>query len=380
MRQTWAMFVDAYRELNHRKMFWISLAISAVVVGAFACLGINERGITVLWKEFQGIVNTDVLSASAFYKILFVQFGVGTWLGLGAMALALVSTASIMPDFVTAGSVELTLSRPISRLRLFVTKYIMAMLFVVAQVTVFTVACILVIGLRGGEWIWGLLLAVPMVTLMFSYLFCVSVLVGVATRSAVTAVLAVAVFWVVVMAVHSAEVMVLGWKVDGEALVRVAERDVQDRKAAVDLETQRAAKGEAGARTEAEIVRLKDGMERAIKDRAKAQDALEDRAWWHRVVFAAKIALPKVNENATWLEQQLTTQADKDGWFSGIRELASMQAARRKSVFRANSIEVMRETDAIVRDRGWIWAIGTSLLFEAAIIGAAAWVFCRRDF
>jgi hypothetical protein len=44
------------------------------------------------------------------------------------------------------------------------------------QVLVFSTASFLVIGLRGGSWEPGLFLAVPIVTLMFSYLFSVCVL------------------------------------------------------------------------------------------------------------------------------------------------------------------------------------------------------------
>ena len=30
--------------------------------------------------------------------------------------------------------------------------------------------------------------------------------------------------------------------------------------------------------------------------------------------------------------------------------------------------------------RSTLWIIGSSLLFEAAVLGVAAWIFCRRDY
>ena len=45
--QTGAMFVDAYRELNSKKMFWIVLILSAVVVIGFAGVGIDDKGLTL---------------------------------------------------------------------------------------------------------------------------------------------------------------------------------------------------------------------------------------------------------------------------------------------------------------------------------------------
>jgi len=47
--QTWAVLVDAYRELNAKKLFWITMGLSLLVVLAFAAVGINEKGMSILW-------------------------------------------------------------------------------------------------------------------------------------------------------------------------------------------------------------------------------------------------------------------------------------------------------------------------------------------
>src|SRR5258705_12779130 len=86
--------------------------------------------------------------------------------------------ASIFPDFTAGGSVDLYLSRPISRLRLFLTKYATGLLFVALQVAVFASACFLVIGIRGGAWEPRIFLSIPLVVLVFSLLFCICVLLG----------------------------------------------------------------------------------------------------------------------------------------------------------------------------------------------------------
>ena len=38
MRQTLALLIDAYRDLNSRKLFWITLIISGFVIIAFALI------------------------------------------------------------------------------------------------------------------------------------------------------------------------------------------------------------------------------------------------------------------------------------------------------------------------------------------------------
>jgi len=66
MRQTLAIFVDSYRELNSKMMFWISLLISGLVVGAYACVGISERGFTVLWFEIPAFINSTIVPPTRF--------------------------------------------------------------------------------------------------------------------------------------------------------------------------------------------------------------------------------------------------------------------------------------------------------------------------
>ena len=80
MTQTFALLLDAYRELNAKKMFWIVLILSALVVIAFAGTGINERGITMFGMQFQSELNTSVLPKATWYKYLFSNFGIGFWL------------------------------------------------------------------------------------------------------------------------------------------------------------------------------------------------------------------------------------------------------------------------------------------------------------
>ena len=42
--QTRALFIDAYRELNAKKLFWITMALNLMAVVIFASLGINAKG------------------------------------------------------------------------------------------------------------------------------------------------------------------------------------------------------------------------------------------------------------------------------------------------------------------------------------------------
>ena len=44
LTQTTALFVDAYRELNARKLFWVTIALNLVVIAIYASRGSTRTG------------------------------------------------------------------------------------------------------------------------------------------------------------------------------------------------------------------------------------------------------------------------------------------------------------------------------------------------
>jgi hypothetical protein len=207
--QLTAMLVDTYRELSSRRLFWLSLALSALVVLSFALVGINEEGVQILaWTLDIPFLNTRTIEAGEFYKLTFYGLGVRFWLGWLACLLALVSSAGLFPEMVAGGTVETLLARPVSRWRLYLFKFLGGLLFTALQVTVFCVASFLVIGIRGNAWEPGIFVAVPMVTVMYSYLFSVCALLGAWTRSGIAALLLTVLFWGFLFMLNVSEQMV----------------------------------------------------------------------------------------------------------------------------------------------------------------------------
>jgi hypothetical protein len=47
---------------------------------------------------------------------------------------------------------------------------------------------------------------------------------------------------------------------------------------------------------------------------------------------------------------------------------------------RMDDPEVAREAVDVLADRPVSWVLGTSVAFEAVVLGISAWIFCRRDF
>ena len=105
MTQTLAIFLDAYRDLNSRKLFWLAIAISVLVVILVGAVGIDSAGISVLWYHVDNkFVNSQFIPPATFYKIIFQNLGINVWLTWLAAILALISTASVVPEMVASGS------------------------------------------------------------------------------------------------------------------------------------------------------------------------------------------------------------------------------------------------------------------------------------
>ena len=381
MIQTWAMVVDAYRELNSKRLFWIVLILSGLIVAVFAALGINEGGVTILIWETGLPPTTEMVSRDVFYKGMFMGFGFQFWLSWLATILALVSTAGMFVDLVSSGSIELVLSKPIGRLRLFLTKYFAGLLFVTAQVAVFSLAAFLVLGLRGGTWEPGLFWGVPLVVIFFSYLFCVCVLLGVVTRSTVASLLMTLLVWLLIFGLHAGETGFLFGKETSTARVAAIEREIEG------LEASLAPTQTDPDRSITDGVR--DHFSRAWREqklahrREQLPKARERRVFWtrlHTIAYGVKTVLPKTSETIGLLERRLIEDADLEALAETTEDAPAWQTGSATDDVRVDQQEVQRRMMEETRDRSAWWVVGTSLLFEIAVLGLAAWIFCRRDF
>lgn len=415
MRQTLAIFLDAYRELNSKKLFWVSIAISLAVVVALALPSNNERGIEVLGATLEfPFVSSKEISPKGFYAFVLSRVGVDWWLAWGAILLALVSTAGMVPDMLSSGSIELSLSRPIGRLRLFLTKYAAGLLFVAAQAAVFAVGAWIVMGVRGGSWSPRPLMAIPIGTLVFSYVFCMCVLIGMVTRSTLMALLGTVIIWLGIWAFTTTEGLLLSARVSSEQEVvrldsqldqlRGALRTVEDRLVAIDASSATTTdepkavtpvEGEDGPRRPerargnrllaagralldaAQSSQSREGLERS-RDGLRSQiTTLESRRperaesaasvrKWHRILHATIVVMPKTGETRNLFARTIVDPEDQEGLF--------------RILTRLTGDEDIRAADKALNRRSLWWVLGTSLLFEAVLLGISGWIFCRRDF
>ncbi|MHC4106976.1 MAG: ABC transporter permease [Planctomycetota bacterium] len=373
MTQTLAIFLDAYRELNSRKLFWITLILSGVVVVAFGLIGINENGLRLIVWDVPFPLNTTLMSEETFYKILFVNFGIGFWLAWLATILALVSTAGIFPDLITGGSIDLVLSKPISRLRLFLTKYCTGLLFVTLQVAVFSVASFLVLGMKGGAWEPGILLAVPIMVVFFSYLFSICVLLGLLTRSAIASLLLTLLVWFLIFAMHATESAVLTLKLGGEQKIANLERRIAANERRIERLDQADDDTSAGRATSLQLrlERQREELEETSETQRKFDVA-------HNITFGVKTVLPKTTETIALLERWLIDLAELPDLPNNGNTNVQLQVE--SDEFTPDMQQIQRNAVEIVRSRSVSWVMGTSVAFEIVLLALGGMIFCRRDF
>ena len=372
-----AMVLDAYRELNAKKLFWITLGLSGLVVLVFGSIGFDEQGMSMLFgitRVDSEYINSTTPWARALYVGIFSDFIVAIWMSWIAIILALISTCTIFPDFLAGGAIDLVLSKPIHRASIFAMKFGMSLMFVVLQVLVFCAGIFVCIGLRIGEWNWMIFAAVPVVTVFYSYLFAVCVFAGVFTRSAITALLLTMLFWFSLWGMQTAEGTLQQFRIRFEVQAEHAQQRIER------LETRLAAvapdptdPGNTFARAD-----FKRRLEEEHAELESSNDAVASLGRWHGPTQVMMVILPKTQLTVGLLSRWLK---DPDG-FSITGMMRGEMTGRGTSALIPDPVDVevtRRLEEELDGYSGW-YIIGTSLVFEAAVLALACVIFIRRDF
>jgi ABC-type transport system involved in multi-copper enzyme maturation permease subunit len=374
MRVFAALLLDAYRELNSRRLFWVVLALSGLFVLAYASIGFDARGMFIGFglKHFESDLLTEGSPmARLLYRGIFATFIVPIWLAWIATILALVSTASIFPEFVAGGSIDLMLSKPISRLFLFFAKYAASLLFVLLQVSLFCFGVFLAMGWRLGEWEWTVFLAIPLVMLMFSYLFSFCVFIGVWTRSTLAALLLTMLLWFGIYSVSATEGVVLLVRAQMESRVASLDRQLVASPHNADV---REGSDPPPPPHNAALSALRT-------ERDEQQATIDSLNRWLRMVRLVNWPMPKTSETVDLISRALSREGDIN-----LMDLIQGNVAvgpDGRPVKRSPRTDEDRAQERVMEEaqrNSPLFIIGTSLLFEMVMLSAAACMFCRRDF
>jgi ABC-type transport system involved in multi-copper enzyme maturation permease subunit len=327
--QTWALIVDCFREAIDRKIFWVMIVISVVIAAAMACIGFDEDGMSVLfgvWTVDASDYSPESPLARGLIGSILTKYIADLYIAWIGIIIALVGTAGIFPSLIERGAIDIVLSKPMSRVKIFLAKYAGSMVFVALQASVFVVLTFLVVGLRWNQWFWAYLWCIPLIVVLFSYIYAFVALFGVVTRSAMTALLLGMVAWIVIWIPQTTyEVMVTFSTQPTEESSQDAEGD-----------------GSSG-----------------------------DGNWLKRVRFVRSL-FPKTTDIAY-------IAGDLIGASTAIEVLTGGDLAALSEQERAQ-IESQIAAERRLTEVHIVKSIGSSLLFEAVIVFIALWRFSRQDF
>ena len=118
-------------------------------------------------KEILGYVQTGIAIAVFFISIFFSLF----------------ATAGIFPNFLKKGSIDLIISKPISRERIFLERYFGTLTIVGINIFYTVILSWVVLSLKFEIWNYNFLFAGLIIFVFFSILFSLLSLVSVATRN-----------------------------------------------------------------------------------------------------------------------------------------------------------------------------------------------------
>ncbi|MGJ8673585.1 ABC transporter permease subunit [Rubritalea sp.] len=340
MIQVVTLLADSFRMLLARRLFWVSVILSSLLAIIYLSISLEPEGVG-LFFGLKMIDNPILREGSPegeyFYITLFSSYLNRYWLGSGAILLALISTVSVFPEFTRAGSIEISLSKPVSRLKLFAVKYIGCLLFVAIQTSIFAGIIFLAIGLRLGYWNYSVFWVIPIITFVFSLLHCVQVLVGVITRSSLAALLSALCFWVIAWSAQIAEQTLY---LNTYAMV--------EEKMSVDW---------------------KSGKVESHEERQAVDPAAEED---YQLVKKLSMPLPKVRDVTLYLDQ-LVQFRDSGSVLEQIDLLASVET----NELQYKSQRAERRT----RERSSpSYFLLTSLGFELVLLSLACVIFVRKDY
>ncbi len=330
-----ALIVDCFREALDRKLFWVMAGISVLIAAAMACVGMDETGIHFLFGKWN--FETDVFAPGnprgpALIGTILTYYIGDFYIGWIGIIIALVATAGIFPTLMERGAIDVVLAKPISRPMIFLGKYLGSMVFVALQATIFILLTFLVVGLRWHCWLWAYLGCIPLIVLLFSYVYAFSALFGVLTRSAMAALLLAMLSWIGIVVPQLAH----------ETLVSLP----------------------------------------AVMPNAKVDKN------WIRLAKAVKTVVPNTSD-ITYIAGKLIgaatpTEATDPTDYASSPKVSSSPGTPKSPPPRATPFapdpKKLKEAEQELSNVDLATSIGSSLIFEAMIVLIAMWKFSRKDF
>jgi ABC-2 type transport system permease protein len=182
-----ALISDTFQEARARSLFWGLFGLSSLLIAIFLfVLRVDVVQGAVSFMDVQRtsrpIYDIRKFVNQSYSWVSIVLYIWGTFL-------AIFASSGLIPSVLEAGRISLLLSKPLTRTKLLLGRYIGNVLVVAVNHIYLICAIWLILGLKTKIWEPRFLLAIPISLFIFAVLLCVVVLIGVIFESAALSVM-----------------------------------------------------------------------------------------------------------------------------------------------------------------------------------------------
>ncbi len=171
-----------FRESLAKKVFLAFLGISTFICLLFIfALNLDvvngvKSGLTFFGKRAPRSLDLQAI-------LWRIESGVAVLLFTGGLFMSLFATSNLIPALLQPGTIDLYISKPLSRYQILLGRYLGAVGIVAFNVFYLVIFSWLVLSLKTGLWNWGYLLSGLMIVLTFAILYALMTFLGVVTHS-----------------------------------------------------------------------------------------------------------------------------------------------------------------------------------------------------
>lgn len=178
-----ALILNTFREAIAKKIF-IGFLIIITLVNLVFVFAVNADSI-------EGMVNLMETTGEEAIKQFIIGFEVFV-LNLSHLLIitfCLVSVSSFIPSMLEKGSIDLLLSKPISRTNILLGKFTGGVLLIFLCLSYLIGFVWLILSLKTGYWHFPFLLSILLMTFSFAVIFSFVILIGLTTQSSVLSII-----------------------------------------------------------------------------------------------------------------------------------------------------------------------------------------------
>lgn len=168
---------NTFREALAKKIF-IGYYIFYAIIILFMLIAVNLDTIEGI-VSLADVKNIVISVQSGFITISFPLI----------LFFSLISVSSFIPSLTEKGTIDVVISKPISRFKILMSKYTGAVLFVALSMLFLFGSIWLILSLKSGYWNFHFLISVVNLTLAFAIMYSITVLIGLMTQSSIISIL-----------------------------------------------------------------------------------------------------------------------------------------------------------------------------------------------